>query len=65
LTECGRRYLAAMGLRPELFGALLEVSLCGMAQRELETYGRHGKMDAACLGMLRHTLEHEAELCVG
>lgn len=65
LTECGSRYFAAMGLRPDLFTALLEVALCGMAQRELETYGRHAKMDAACLSMLRHTLEHEAGLCVG
>lgn len=65
LTACGRRYFAAMGLSPELFVPLLAVSLCGMAQRELETYGRHGKMDLACLSMLRHTLERETELCVG
>ena len=65
LTRCGRRYFEAMGLRSDLFTALLEVALCGMAQRELETYGRHAKMDVACLAMLRHTLEHEAALCVG
>ncbi|MGB5816675.1 MAG: aminoglycoside phosphotransferase family protein [Thermoanaerobaculia bacterium] len=65
LSECGRRYFAAMGLDPDLFLPLLEVSLCGMAQRELESYGRRGKMDTACLSMLRHTLEHETELCVG
>ena len=65
ITECGRRYFAAMGLDTALLLPLLEVSLCGMAQRELESYGQHGKMDTACLSMLRHTLGHEAELCVG
>jgi hypothetical protein len=65
LNRCLRRYFESMSIDRELFVPLLEVSLCGMAQRELESYGRHGKMDAACLSMLRHTLEHETELCVG
>jgi len=65
LTDCAHRYLAAMGLDPDLLLPLLEVGLCGMAQRELESYGRHGKMDTACLSMLRHALGHETGLCVG
>jgi hypothetical protein len=60
-----RRYFGAMGLEDQIFLPLLEVSLSQMARRELLAYGQHGKMDTACMEILRHTLGHEKDLCVG
>lgn len=65
LHDLWRRYSGAMGLDEQIFLPLLETSLSWMATREHRVYGRHLKMDAACLKMLRHTLKHEGDLCVG